>query len=113
MVQYFGLICVAIGTLIAMMYQTIWMATYISKNIINWPIKNFIKQFAVDIITAITMYTATKWVYLNSISYLSWIMMAIKISAVSAVVVILINLVFYHDKIVKLPRMLKKKGQKV
>ena len=113
MVQHFGLIGVAIGTLIAMMYQTIWMATYVSKNLINWPIKNFIKQFAIDIITAIMMYTATKWIYLSSISYLSWVIMAIKIAAISAIVVALINLVFYHDKIMKLPRMLKKKGQKV
>lgn len=113
MVNHFGLIGVAIGTLIAMLYQTIWMAIYISKNLIKWPIKNFIKQFFVDIITTILMYITTKWICLNSISYLSWFLMAINIAAISAVVVVLINLVFYHDKIIKLPQILKKKGQKV
>lgn len=113
MVHHFGLIGVAIGTLIAMLYQTIWMAIYVSKNLIKWPIKNFIKQLFVDIITTILMYIATKWIYLNSISYLSWFLMAINIAAISAVVVVLINLVFYHDKIMKLPQILKKKGQKV
>jgi O-antigen/teichoic acid export membrane protein len=113
MVHKFGLVGVAIGTLIAMLYQTFWMAIYISKNLIKRPIENFIKQLAIDTITAVLMYATTKWIRINSLSYLSWIIMAIKIASISAVIVVLINLVFYHDKVAKLPEMLKKKGQKV
>lgn len=42
---------VAIGTAIAMFYQTIWMAFYDSKNLIKWPFTKFLKQIAVDFIT--------------------------------------------------------------
>jgi len=112
MVRQLGLIGVAIGTLIAMLYQTIWMAKYVSNNLIKWPIRKFMKQFAVDIITVILMFVATKFINLGSISYPSWVMMAIKIASISAIIVILINFVFYRDKITKLPYILKKKGQK-
>lgn len=40
-VKMWGLVGVAIGTLIAMAYQTVWMAKYDSKNIICWYFKNF------------------------------------------------------------------------
>ena len=48
-VNILGLAGVAIGTLLAMFYQTIWMAIYDSKNLIHWPIKYFIKQLLVDL----------------------------------------------------------------
>ena len=50
-VKTWGLVGVAIGTAIAMFYQTIWMAFYDSKNLIKWPFTKFLKQIAVDFIT--------------------------------------------------------------
>ena len=47
-VKTWGLVGVAIGTAIAMFYQTIWMAFYDSKNLIKWPFTKFLKQIAVD-----------------------------------------------------------------
>lgn len=40
-VMQFGLIGVALGTLASMVYQTVWMAWYNSKNFIQWPMRNF------------------------------------------------------------------------
>jgi len=111
MVYRFGLIGVAIGTLTAMLYQTLWIAIYISNNLIKWPIKKIIKQFAVDIITVVIMVMMTNWVSLDSISYLSWFSMAIKTSAISIIVVVLINFMFYHDMIREFSQILKKKGR--
>ena len=52
-VKIWGLIGVAIGTLVAMTYQTIWLAVYDSRNFIYWPLKKVIRQFLVDIINFI------------------------------------------------------------
>jgi len=110
LVNQFGLIGVAIGTLVAMLYQTFWMVIYISQNLVKWPIKNFVKQFVVDIITIILMNITTKWICMGSISYFSWVLMAIKIAVISAIVVIFTNFIFYQDKVFALPKLFKKRG---
>lgn len=101
-VHFLGLIGVAIGTLVAMLYQTMWMAVYDSKNIINWPIKNFIKQCIVDLINIGLIFFATRWITLSSIDYLSWIFMALKVVIIAGIIVLAISIIFYHDIIKKL-----------
>jgi len=109
MVHQFGLIGVAIGTLVAMLYQTIWMALYISNNLNKWPIKNFIKQLCIDIISLIVMIFATRWIKFTTISYFSWILMAIEVAFVSGLIIFLINFIFYRQKILKIPRIVLNK----
>lgn len=111
-VKKYGLIGVAIGTLIAMMYQTIWMAWYDSKNLIKWPFAKFIKQMIVDIITIVIMYFAIKPFHMMNISYTYWIVYAIIVSAISLFIIILINLIFYRGKMKKLFRKIKVGGIK-
>lgn len=77
-VKMWGLVGVAIGTLIAMAYQTVWMAKYDSKNIICWPFKNFLKQCGVDAITVIIASLATFKIPMLSVSYVSWFLLAIE-----------------------------------
>ena len=98
-VKICGLIGVAIGTLVAMAYQTVWMAWYDSKNIINWPLKNFIKQCVVDVITVIIASLATFKIPLLSVSYHAWIVQAMEVFAVWCVIVVIINSIFYKDKL--------------
>lgn len=97
-VKKYGLIGVAIGTLVAMIYQTFWMAWYDSKNFIQWPFKKFIKQIITDCIIFALMWTFTKPIKMNSITYGSWIFFAIKIFIISMVVCFAINYLLYRDK---------------
>ena len=112
-VKKLGLIGVALGTLMAMCYQTIWMAIYDSKNIIYWPFKNFLKQIVVDIITiaimSLTVFVSPIKYYfmLTSISYVSWFFLAIKISIVSIVFICIVNLMFYKKYMIKLYNVIK------
>ena len=99
LVKIFGLIGVAIGTLVSMLYQTIWMAWYDSKNIINWPFKTFLKQCGVDAITVIIASLATFKIPLLSVSYHAWFIQAIEVFAIWCVIVLIINLIFYKDKL--------------
>lgn len=101
-VKHYGLIGVAIGTLIAMGYQTVWMALYDSKNLIKWPFKNFIKQVAVDVLTLLFMIVITKNIQLSAINYAAWVLYAAIVAAVSIAIVSAINLTFYRTNTMKI-----------
>ena len=111
-VKKFGLIGVTFGTLIAMLYQTIWMAYYDSNNLIKWPFKNFVKQMLIDIITFLSMCILTKVFVLKTVSYIGWILLAIEVSIVGLIVVILINCIFYKKYINKFYKSIKTKISK-
>ena len=101
-VNFGGLIGVAIGTLVAMLYQTIWMAIYDSKYLVKWPIKNFIKQICVDLVTVTISAFVSNLFDLFSFTYLAWAGLAVKVFAVYFIFIILINFVFYRDKMIRL-----------
>lgn len=98
-VKAWGLIGVAIGTLAAMGYQTIWMAIYDSRNLIKWPFKNFMKQIFVDALTVTIGFFATKMLSLHTVTYISWVFLAVKTSAVWVAIVLVLNFIFYGNKI--------------
>ena len=108
-VKIWGLIGVAIGTLAAMLYQTVWMAWYDSKNIINWPFKNFVKQIIADIITAVLASAISGLFVLNDATYLSWFILAVKVALIWIVVILIVNLVFYKSQVCYFFRMIKNK----
>ena len=90
-VIYFGLIGVALGTLAAMVYQTVWMAWYNSKNFIQWPMRNFWKQMGVDAITALLIFTVASCFKMTDVSYLAWVILACKVSICGLVITVFIN----------------------
>lgn len=97
-VKIWGLIGVSIGTLVAMVYQTVWMAWYDSKNIIKWPFKNFLKQFGVDLLTVILATIITRNIPLIAVNYRSWFILALEVFACWLVIVFCTNMIFYKDK---------------
>lgn len=98
-VKQFGLIGVALGTLAAMAYQTAWMAWYNSKNFIQWPMKNFFKQIAVDTVSAVSIAFFTSCFALSSVNYISWIVLSIKVTIVGLLVIVAVNAFFYRSYI--------------
>lgn len=97
-VKKWGLIGVAIGTLIAMIYQTIWMVIYNSKYLINETGKRFIKQMLINLLLFFGCYTTLPlFISLKSISLSSWIVMAIEVAVIVAAIEIFVNIIFYKD----------------
>lgn len=94
----FGLVGVAIGTLVAMVFQTLWMAVYDSKNLIKWPLKKFSKQIGVDILTVFACTFVTRYFKLIATTFVSWIILAVETATLWAVIIIIINLLFYREK---------------
>ncbi len=109
LVFFLGLVGVAIGTLVALTYQTIWMAIYNSKHLIKGEIKSFVKQIVVDVITVVLLWAATIWIDMMSVSYLSWFIMALEVAGIGIVVVLVTNLLFYRDQIFDVCKYIKSK----
>lgn len=101
-VKIWGLIGVAIGTLVAMAYQTIWLAIYDSRHFIYWPLKKVIRQFLVDIISSFLIISFGSHIVLKDITYFNWFFMAIKVAIVALFVAFCLNSLFYRSKMHRL-----------
>lgn len=108
-VKQFGLIGVTLGTLAAMVYQTVWMAWYNSKNFIQWPMRNFFKQMAVNAVSAVSIFILTSYFTMIEVSYLEWVVLAIKVTICGVFVAFLINYIFYKEFILKITDKLMKR----
>ena len=97
-VKTWGLIGVTIGTLVAMGYQTVWIAWYTSQNLVKWPFKNFIKQIIVDALSLILCAFLTSFFTLQKITYAGWILLAIEVVIVWVLGIGIINFIFYKEK---------------
>lgn len=99
LVKPFGLIGVAIGTLMAMTFHLVWGLTYVSKKLVTISMKNEIKLFVVDVCMVILGVLATGFIEMRRTTYYSWILLAVQKAAIWTVAVIVIELVFYRRKI--------------
>lgn len=99
LVLHFGIIGVAIGAACALYYQTIWMAVYVSNNLIRWPIQKFIKQITVDIVTLTMAGIISIFIDTRATSYIGWIVVAFKVTVIWIATIILVNRLFYKDNL--------------
>lgn len=111
-VKAWGLIGVAIGTLAAMAYQTVWLAIYDSKHFVFWSMKSVIKQFAVDCITAVFIVMISGMLTMHSVTYLSWIMLAIVTALLAVIITAFLNFIMYKEKMMALIHILLKGKRK-
>ena len=111
-VKAWGVIGVAIGTFAAMAYQTVWLAIYDSKHFVSWPMKSVIKQFAVDGITAVFIVVISGILTMHSVTYLSWIMLAIVTALLAVIITAFLNFIVYKEKMMALIHILLKGKRK-
>ncbi len=104
----FGLIGVAVGTLCAMGYRTLYLVFYLKKNILYRSPKLFFKNIFIDIIIVLISVFISKGISLSDISYGAWIFMAVKISVITLIVIILANVIFNRELIKKVYKMILK-----
>ncbi len=92
----FGLIGVAIGTAIAMLFRCIFFAIYCSNNIINRSIILFFKEMLADfLILSISFFIG--WYFNKNIvisDYIIWIKYGFIIAFIIGIIVIFVNLIF-------------------
>ena len=102
-VFYFGLVGVAIGTLVAMIYRTLYLAIYLKKNILYRKLHHFIKHIIVDACSASLLFMIVSLIpsfyEMRQINYFAWFILAVKVSLTAVFVLLLINGIFYGGKI--------------
>lgn len=107
-VRKWGLVGVAVGTVIAMFYQTVWMALYDSRNLIQWPFRNFLKQMFVDIISVVGIHVATTSFIMTETNYVAWVILAVKVAIVACLVIVVVNMIFYRSNMLRVIEKIKR-----
>ena len=102
-----GLVGVAIGTIVAMSFQTIWMAWYTARNIISRSALSFLKQISVDALSFVGVFFAAKLFSMQTVSYLSWIVLAIKVALSGLLISVAVNVLFFRRNISSMLEMLR------
>lgn len=109
LVHEWGLIGVAIGTLVAMLFHTVYFAWYLRKNILERSFAHFVKHMLVDVVSGGLGFLATGWNSMKSISYGSWIIYAAAVTAMVGAIVLTINVLLYHREILYFVKKILKK----
>lgn len=100
-VLHFGLVGVAIGTLIALLFQTCWQSWYIYANILKEKFWYFIKHMLIDILTLTIIFAISINISLNSVNYISWLFMALKVFIINIILITIINIIVYRSKMIE------------
>ena len=106
----FQLVGVAMGTLVAMLYHTIYFAWYLRKNILNRPFHHFVKHMLIDIFAGILSFIITSLLTMNSVTYGAWVMYAVKVTGIVAVITLILNVIIYRNEFTYLLKKIMKKA---
>ena len=106
----FQLLGVAIGTLVAMLYHTIYFAWYLRKNILNRPFHHFVKHMIVDFAVGMLGFIATSWEKMNSVTYGAWAVYALIVAVIVGVITLVLNLIVYRKEFSYLIKKILKKA---
>ena len=99
----FGLVGVAVGTFVSMCYRLIMHVIYVKKNILYRPISKFAASFARSaIILVISVVLALVAMYKLPISYGGWIVMAVAVACIVALMILLLQMAFNRKQFVLL-----------
>ena len=97
LVNFLGLIGVAIGTIAAMLYRTIHLSIFISKRIVKKSYIYVLKQLFIAIIMTILCYLYFKNININAVNYFEWGIKSAFVSVQVAIIFVLIFSVFNLD----------------
>ena len=94
----YGLIGVALGSLIAIIYRTTYLAWYLSGHIINRSLTHFAKHIFIDMLVVFITVMLVQPLQLTHISYMSWFVLACKTACVCTAVSLFVNVLAYRTE---------------
>lgn len=110
----FGLIGVALGTLFAMIYRTIYLVCYLSKNIIRRKLHHFVKHILIDgvivVLFTFCIHLGSDFFVLENTTYVSWVVLALKMALPGIIISLAVNLLFYFKEIKQSISFIKQKS---
>lgn len=95
-VHRLGLIGVAIGTLVAMLFETCFYAWYLKKNILKRPMKLFLRYLFTDFIIAMTTVFVSQLVKMDTSSYYKWSAYVIIIMSIATFLTMIVSRIVYR-----------------
>ena len=98
LVWKYGIIGVAIGTIVAMFIRTLEFIYHTNKYILKRNIFNTLKKFFLIILETILIFMICRYLpYVKNSSYINWLVNALITGLVATVVVIVINTIVYKN----------------
>lgn len=101
-VAKFGLVGVAIGTIIAMMYQTLHMQYYCIIKLQIYSYTSTIKQYFIDIICVAIVLFFTDEMVMTVFTWKLWVLFSLKVTFVITMIVTGINAIFHFKTFKKI-----------
>ena len=106
----YGLVGVAIGTLVAMLVRTIELIIHCYRKILDIPLKNLIFKIIVIVLEFVCIYILiNNIITFETINYIGWFIYAIKVFLIVIIVVFIGNLLAYRNHINSIFNLLKNK----
>ena len=108
LVKKLGLLGIAIGTVIAMTYRTLFHVWYLQKNILNRSINIFIKKMALFTGSSIIVIIICTYIIpLKTISIINFILYGAIYSIVLLIVYMITSLIFYKEDVKSFKKIIK------
>lgn len=102
LVNFFGIIGVAIATCIAVGYRTILSAYYLKKDIIKRNFTIFIKHIVVDVVCVFFIIIVSTFFQINNDNLILWFINSLSVFLLSLIVCIVIHILFYKEEILEI-----------
>lgn len=102
LVTKYNLVGVAIGMLISILYRFCYLSLYLTNNIICSEKKGLLKRIVVDSILVLAIALPCSIFRMKEMTYISWIVLSIKVIILALSITVLVNMVFYKSFLKKL-----------
>lgn len=96
LVKIWGLNGVALGMLLSLIYRMVYLAFYLSCDIIFYSKRLFFKRIFIDLLLAFTIFYTCSIFSLGDLSYIAWIKLAMIVFIVGLVETLIISLFSYR-----------------
>ncbi len=101
LVIFFGIVGVAIGTVLATLFRSLYYMVYLSKHILNRKVSLWIKRFITNALLFSSVYFVGNLVVRNiqMNNYVNWAIAAVPVSLIAGVMTFGINLLIYKEDV--------------
>lgn len=99
LVHHFGLLGVAVGTLLAMLYRAIMHIMYLKRAILFRPRRYAFKMMAISCLCIGVIFFLTNLLLNTSVGgYLSWFVLAIEVSVIALAIITIVSVIVYKNQ---------------
>lgn len=105
LVNKYGIIGVAVGTMISMLYRSVMNIIYLKDNVLNRRISKTIRGWIINFFgVSIPLIICNKIFTLTCTSYIQWILLAIKVSLIVIIFNVILNIIFNKKLFIEIVR---------